>query len=733
MVDAQALPRPLFGFRPQPRPADRTTTPAVPWQPQLQSLHNTRDAIIGQMHQQLSGELGHLPQATVNLYLKANQRLFERTAYLIAVQGTQDPRMGALQAIAALKKTHAGTAAFFRQTSKPYQDQVVAANLHTPKPSATPIGPSISQVKTHLEKVFAAKGVPADQAAKYASHASGVIQASVLTGDLSDTNEPLQKAFNQPNSPFPKEVRKILKDKSLAAELQAAQAQSVRDIEQTLAPTDDSPPLTHDQIQTVITPRPNFNPQSNNEVATHINTIGFEKAAKRSAPLNDNADLFNQQQVSQFNSQVSQLTAAFNNYRQFRTLIYQTSNQSESPFLAGLRYDPANPGTQSVSHQGFSLRSFFRNPFDFFRFNTSPSVDLPSPSDLFSNTVEGIKGLFGGAGGSSGSVAGIESATQSGGLLTNIGKGLGGLGNAFKGGTSGLGGLGKAGLGAAGRGLAGLGARLGLTGLGTAGAGAATISAPAWVPVVAVIAAIVIIVLIAVFIQNPRLLTQVQTTGPPVAEAPNFGTVTCSLDKGPMSSSQPSSSPIAARAWAIVADLYQGFWCYWNRSPGDVGTDVCTYPACYPEIFDYPFYLQNPNPTRDEMSTNAFNMFWCTQLVVKAYQEAGGNLPSITYLSSAMKESFVSANRFLAANPNPNQPDEPWATPQNPPPAGSVIFFRFADGPARTNHVAIVTSVAGNAIYYVQSNAGAKEGSLTLLDAGVQDMEGVDIEGFGLP
>lgn len=199
----------------------------------------------------------------------------------------------------------------------------------------------------------------------------------------------------------------------------------------------------------------------------------------------------------------------------------------------------------------------------------------------------------------------------------------------------------------------------------------------------------------------------------------------CTTEKLPVSFSNATTSSIASRAWEITADLYQGFWCFWNRSPDDFPGDVVLYPPSYPQLFNETLFAQNPFPTRNEVANDASNLFWCTQLVVISYQETGTPI-AVVYRSDLMKNDFINRGKFTPSYS---------ATPSNVPP-GSVVFFRVQSGPPRTNHVGIVHHIVGiDAINYVQSNAPAKEGALTFDSdgVGVQDLPGIIVEGFGTP
>jgi hypothetical protein len=188
--------------------------------------------------------------------------------------------------------------------------------------------------------------------------------------------------------------------------------------------------------------------------------------------------------------------------------------------------------------------------------------------------------------------------------------------------------------------------------------------------------------------------------------------VVCSTDKGPVGVSGPtSSSPIANRAWEIVFDLYQGFWCFWNRSPSNVPwngpprpdfpNDIVKYPPNYPQpiYFDYNLYAVNKNPSEK----SGPDLFWCTDLVIKAYQETGHNIPPD--LGVAEMHAHWPVNKIIAAKD---------ATPQNIVP-GSAVFFRVTSGDFanQLNHVGIVYSVDLAGITVVESNNAVKSERIT--------------------
>ncbi len=203
----------------------------------------------------------------------------------------------------------------------------------------------------------------------------------------------------------------------------------------------------------------------------------------------------------------------------------------------------------------------------------------------------------------------------------------------------------------------------------------------------------------------------------------------CSDEKGVVGfPGHSSSSKIANRAWEITSDLYQGFWCYWNRSPSnnpwngppraDFSKDIVLYPPNYPNLFDYSAYRNNPNPTEGGQ-----NLFWCTWLVVKSYQETGVSVP-VQLNSQTLKDSWT--GKVIPAQE---------ATKDNIIP-GSVIFFHVTSGPNRLNHVGIVYSVDAGGIDFVQSNGPLKDQRLSFTrgGTGVGSLAfGVKPEFFGLP
>ncbi|MBU0572647.1 hypothetical protein KKH23_03070 [Patescibacteria group bacterium] len=201
--------------------------------------------------------------------------------------------------------------------------------------------------------------------------------------------------------------------------------------------------------------------------------------------------------------------------------------------------------------------------------------------------------------------------------------------------------------------------------------------------------------------------------------------IECTTEKLPVSLPKPTTSLITVRAWEITSDLYQGFWCYWNRSPGDFPEDVTLYPPSYPDLFNEVYFEKDPFPSPTEASKCGNCLFWCTYLVQKAYRETGNTDIMITLWSPTMYEDFLRRGKIIVSSE---------ATPENVV-SGSVIFFQVLSGQNRINHVGIVHSTTKDSIQYIQSNAPTKDGSLTfsLSGIGIQDLPGIKIVGIGLP
>jgi len=246
-------------------------------------------------------------------------------------------------------------------------------------------------------------------------------------------------------------------------------------------------------------------------------------------------------------------------------------------------------------------------------------------------------------------------------------------------------------------------------------------SAEVWVPAVIVGVIVALFFVIPILFANP--MTVARTNLMPIGNIYDytaFENISCSKEKLPLRIAKPAV-PVAARAWQIVSDLYQGFWCYWNRSPGDAAGDSCSFPKCYPELFDEKLFQTDPNIDPQKGP----GLFWCTYLIVYSYNESGIPIGKDLGRADVMQGYFRTQGRFLSPN---------LATPNNVP-IGSVVFFHSNSGRAGTNHVGMVAAVNQDSISYIQSNGATKEGSITFNSngTGVQDVGWGQVTGFGKP
>ncbi len=170
--------------------------------------------------------------------------------------------------------------------------------------------------------------------------------------------------------------------------------------------------------------------------------------------------------------------------------------------------------------------------------------------------------------------------------------------------------------------------------------------------------------------------------------------INCTSEVLPAPGPKPTA-PIALKAWQIVNNLQQGFWCYWNRSPD------------YPKLFDMAYYQRNPNPLEEEVNNRGDVLFWCTWLVVKSYVESGHSIVN-TLGSSPMWAGWPAGKKIIASQ----------VTSSNAIP-GSVIFFHVTGRHEGANHVAIITGADDTGIYYVQSNGPVKGGFIPFQESGV--------------
>jgi len=194
--------------------------------------------------------------------------------------------------------------------------------------------------------------------------------------------------------------------------------------------------------------------------------------------------------------------------------------------------------------------------------------------------------------------------------------------------------------------------------------------------------------------------------------------IVCTDEAEPLGFSNTAGSGIARRAWEIVNNLYQGYWCMWNWSKID-----------YPQLFNEGEYLRDPNPPYPLPASHSGNLFWCTELVRRSH-----NNLDLSVRSNLMAKQFgaledtggPSNGRYISIT------DATWQNIQ----PGYVVFF-IVPGPTdyRLNHVGIVYSVSQDGIMIVQSNAATKSLLIPVLDDGrvSRSVGGFGVVGFGRP
>jgi hypothetical protein len=256
-----------------------------------------------------------------------------------------------------------------------------------------------------------------------------------------------------------------------------------------------------------------------------------------------------------------------------------------------------------------------------------------------------------------------------------------------------------------------------------------TLETAGMVALVSLLSFPVIVVLILFIINSGAYIT------PPTLQT--FGVqIHCTDSKDPVSFPNTTSNKIAFRAWQITADLYEGFWCYWNRPPSnnpspngparsDFPNDVTLYPPGYPNYFSYEKFKEDPNGNEKDYQDCGSNpcMFWCTSLIQQAYRENGDSALLDTLSAPNMDTDF--RNRTGKFIPRAS------TTYLNVVP-GSVIFFGEIGS---IYHVGLVYSVDKGGVHFVQANAPTKDDFLPFGDGGIglESFTGLDIDGIGLP
>ncbi len=192
--------------------------------------------------------------------------------------------------------------------------------------------------------------------------------------------------------------------------------------------------------------------------------------------------------------------------------------------------------------------------------------------------------------------------------------------------------------------------------------------------------------------------------------------VECTDEATPLDFANTASSSIAQRAWEIVDNLYQGFWCRWNWSKKD-----------YPQLFDEDWYRREPDVPWWDIQNCGSCLFWCTHLLYKSgVPNLGGSYNSdvIAQHFGAKGDSpyYESSGRFIAKK------DATWKNIK----PGYVVFFQ-SPRINRLNHVGIVYEVTESYIKIVHANSVWKSEGITIGKEGVQDIPWAVVSGFGKP
>ena len=215
------------------------------------------------------------------------------------------------------------------------------------------------------------------------------------------------------------------------------------------------------------------------------------------------------------------------------------------------------------------------------------------------------------------------------------------------------------------------------------------------------IAAPIVITLISIPIVVALLLFIINTSAfvVPPGNSPGFigypfsgsgGSTSCDPPHESLGFPNSATNSITSRAWQIVDRLERGFWCYWNKSPD------------YPELFDSEKIRFNSNPNPKEYT----NLFWCTWLVIKAYNESGNILPlqhngRYTLASDVMLEWFQDQGRYVDFK----DAQKNKFTGVSP---GDVAFVYTGSDSRKVQHVSLVWAVFSGGIQTIDSNAGLK-------------------------
>ncbi|MEK7163683.1 MAG: CHAP domain-containing protein, partial [Patescibacteria group bacterium] len=236
-----------------------------------------------------------------------------------------------------------------------------------------------------------------------------------------------------------------------------------------------------------------------------------------------------------------------------------------------------------------------------------------------------------------------------------------------------------------------------------------------------------ILVALMLFIINTSALVVPPNASPFSGSDSQIGFVSenvfCTDTASPLAFPDTATNAVAKRAYNIVSNLKQGFWCYWNRHPE------------YINLFNLSEYQKFPNhcvyetnfPPQCKGDYRAIgsgeSLFWCTWLIVEAFKAAGQTLSVNLLGANAMKEFFINQGRFV---PNTSQVFKRVAP-------GDAIFLSTArDNPNYAGHTAIVYQVGQDYIRTLDSNASQKSHSYTVDSNGsIQGLPGLNVIGFG--
>lgn len=232
-----------------------------------------------------------------------------------------------------------------------------------------------------------------------------------------------------------------------------------------------------------------------------------------------------------------------------------------------------------------------------------------------------------------------------------------------------------------------------------------------------------ILVALMLFIINTSALVVPPNASPFSGSDSQIGFVSenvfCTDTATPLAFPDTATNTVAKRAYNIVSNLKQGFWCYWNNS------------SDFPNLFNQSFYQSFPNPCVDAgyppncvgNRPGGYDLFWCTWLILETFKAAGQTLSTNLLGANAMKEFFMSRGRFVS---NSSQVFKKVT-------AGDAIFLSTArDNSDYAGHVAIVYQVGQDYIRTLDSNASQKSHSYTVdSDGSIQGLPGLNVIGFG--